>query len=90
MNDMSSLFIATTILALGGLGLFMLKPNNFDESNESNETDTHLEENNTNYNAEENIDNDFDWLDSDKEVKNTKNTRTRRNKKKQRASRRRM
>lgn len=94
MNDMNSLFIATTILALGGLGLFMLKSNNSEERSEKNsdEDDIYLEENNDDYKSEGIFD-DYDHnelSDFDREVKKSKNDKTRRNKKKQRASRRRM
>ena len=92
MNDITSLFIATTILAFSGLGLFMLNSNDSEEITEKNSDKLYsdLEENHDDYKIKDNIENDNEWFDFDNEVKKSKNDKTRRNKKKQRASRRRM
>lgn len=84
---MSSFFIATSILAFGGLGLFMLKTNN---SNDTHDTESHLENNTDEYIDKENIEDELEWFEPNREVKNSKNIRTRRNKKNQRSSRRRL
>jgi hypothetical protein len=82
MSDISSLFIVTSVLGLGGLGLYMLK------SDDDSESEKNIEKNiNKDENKDEDKENESEWFESNKESKNTK---TRRVRKKLKSTRRRM
>lgn len=82
MSEISSLFIATTVLAFGGLGLYMLK------SDDTNEESNKEENNNEEIKEDEFIDNESEWFQDNKEGKHVKNVKTRRVRKKNKATRR--
>lgn len=88
MSEISSLFIATTVLAFGGLGLYMLK------SDDTSETETTVEENkeeNKEKNYEDNFfGNETEWFQTNRENKKGKNIKTRRSRKALKSTRRRM
>ena len=88
MNDMSSLLFATTILALGGLGLFMLKGDENDNETDNNVTQkgygNEICEDNECY------ENTVDVIEESYNKHSNGSGKTRRNKKRQRQSRRKL
>jgi hypothetical protein len=89
MSEIGSLFIATAVLAFGGLGLYMLKSDDNSEE-ENNSHDNNDEENKEQYKEENLFENESEWFQSNKENKKGKNIKTRRSRKPLKTTRRRM
>jgi hypothetical protein len=83
MNDVKSLLIATTVLAIGGLGLYMYKSEDsavdFDLNDENSET---ASESGSEEESELDFDSDLEELDYDDYKPKEKNKGTRKNNKK--------
>lgn len=102
MNDSTSILLATTILSLGGLGLFMLKSSNDTENEEYNEEKTFGEDHslslsslfnwgstNENSDEEDNLEDNLEEIASNNYKPRKKATKTLKNKKSTGSSRRR-
>jgi len=85
MSDFNSLFLATTLLTAGGVGLYMYKTNNDESISETEEEDYEHNtnyENSTKYENKKNNENNKNYENSTK-YKNKKNNKqiTKKNKK---------
>lgn len=96
MNDTMSVLLATTILALGGLGLYMYKSS--DDNKDDNKEENYDEESifgtsnlfNWGGSSDDKIDDDLQDLDEDEDIKpRRRNTKTIKNRKSVSSSRRR-
>jgi hypothetical protein len=83
MNDVKSLLIATTVLAIGGLGLYMYKT----EDSEELYIDDDNSETASESGSESELDSDLEELDYDDYKPKEKNKGTRKNNKKNNVTR---
>jgi len=96
MNDLNSLLVASTVLAIGGLGLFWYKNQDDDFFNDDTNVDNDDDDKSQDYNDNDN-DNDDDESDDEyykkknakKNVKKPRTTVTKRNLKKSTGTKRR-
>jgi hypothetical protein len=88
MSELGSLFIATTVLAFGGLGLYMLKSDDNDDS--SVNIEENKEENKEENDDDNLLENEKEWFQTNRENKKGKNIKTRRSRKAVKSTRRRI
>jgi hypothetical protein len=83
MNDVKSLLIATTVLAIGGLGLYMYKTEDSDDLYLNDDNSETVSESGSETESELDFDSDLEELDyDDYKPKEKKNRGTKKNSKK--------
>ena len=79
MNDVKSLLIATTVLAIGGLGLYMYKTEDSDDLYLNDDNSETASESGSETESELDFDSDLEELDYDDYKPKEKNKGTRKN-----------